>query len=159
MAAEAKQKTGGQEQQARVTETKAVSRFVRISPRKARQVIDMVRGKNVQEALDLLMFLPKKAARLIEKVVKSAAANAENNFGMTKDFLYISKAYVDGGPSIKRWLPRAYGRATPLKKRISHITVFVAERDTVAAPKMKAAKPAETKKKAVKSKEEPKAKS
>lgn len=158
MAAETKS-TGGEQQtqQARVTETKAVCRFVRISPRKARQVMDMVRGKSVDEALDVLTFLPKKAARLIEKVVKSAAANAENNFGMTRDILYISKAYVDGGPAIKRWLPRAYGRATPIKKRSSHITVFVSEKEHAAAPKATTAKPAETKKKA--NKEEPKAKS
>lgn len=126
--AQAKQDAGKTAQQ-KVTETKAVSRFVRISPRKARQVMDVIRGKDVQDALNTLTFLPKKGARLIEKVVKSAAANAENNFGMTRDFLYVSRAYVDGGPSIKRWLPRAYGRATSLKKRMSHITVFVAERE------------------------------
>lgn len=158
MAAETKTPGGGEKaQQARVTETKALSRFVRISPRKARQVMDMVRGKDVQDALNTLTFLPKKAARLIEKVVKSAAANAENNFGMTRDFLYISKAYVDGGPALKRWLPRAYGRATPIKKRLSHITVFVSEREQSAVKKTKTVKTAETKKKA--NKEDPKVKS
>lgn len=144
MAETAKQDAGKKQQQ--VTETKAVSRFVRISPRKARQVMDVIRGKNVQDALATLTFLPKKGARLIEKVVKSAAANAENNFGMTKDFLYVSKAYVDGAPSIKRWLPRAYGRATPIKKRFSHITVFVAERAAAAQKQVSAAKPKSSKK-------------
>ncbi|ADU52368.1 LSU ribosomal protein L22P [Thermaerobacter marianensis DSM 12885] len=109
-------------------EARAVARFVRVSPRKARQVIDLVRGKPVGEALTLLRFTPKKAARIVEKVVRSAVANATNNHDLDEDRLYIAKAYVDEGPRLKRWRPRARGRAFPILKPTSHVTVIVAER-------------------------------
>ncbi|PZN09402.1 MULTISPECIES: 50S ribosomal protein L22 [Thermaerobacter] len=109
-------------------EARAVARFVRVSPRKARQVIDLVRGKPVGEALTLLRYTPKKAARIVEKVVRSAVANATNNHDMDEDRLYITKAYVDEGPRLKRWRPRARGRAFPIRKPTSHVTVIVAER-------------------------------
>ncbi|GAB6877319.1 50S ribosomal protein L22 [Thermaerobacter litoralis] len=109
-------------------EARAVARFVRLSPRKARQVVDLVRGKPVGEALTLLRFTPKKAARIVEKVVRSAVANATNNHDLDEDRLYIAKAYVDEGPRLKRWRPRARGRAFPILKPTSHVTVIVAER-------------------------------
>ncbi|EKP94853.1 MULTISPECIES: 50S ribosomal protein L22 [Thermaerobacter] len=109
-------------------EARAVARFVRLSPRKARQVVDLVRGKPVGEALTLLRFTPKRAARIVEKVVRSAVANATNNHDLDEDRLYIVKAYVDEGPRLKRWRPRARGRAFPILKPTSHVTVIVAER-------------------------------
>ncbi|ADG81187.1 50S ribosomal protein L22 [Thermincola ferriacetica] len=109
-------------------EAKAVARYIRISPRKARQVVDLIRGKSVKEALAILKFTPQKAAEAIEKVVKSAAANAENNFEMDKDSLYISQIFVDQGPTLKRYKPRAMGRADLMRRRTSHITVVVKEK-------------------------------
>lgn len=109
-------------------EAKAVARFIRISPRKARQVIDLVRGKSVSEAYTILQFTPNKGAKIIEDVLKSAVANAEHNYDMNADALYVSQAYVDQGPSLKRFKPRAMGRADGIKKRTSHITVMVSEK-------------------------------
>ncbi|GAB4268414.1 50S ribosomal protein L22 [Thermincola ferriacetica] len=109
-------------------EAKAVARYIRISPRKARQVVDLIRGKSVKEALAILKFTPQKAAEAIEKVVKSAAANAENNFEMDRDSLYISQIFVDQGPTLKRYKPRAMGRADLMRRRTSHITVVVKEK-------------------------------
>lgn len=109
-------------------EARAVARFVRLSPRKARQVVDLVRGKPVGEALTLLRFTPKRAARIVEKVVRSAVANATNNHDLDEDRLYVAKVYVDEGPRLKRWRPRARGRAFPILKPTSHVTVIVAER-------------------------------
>ncbi|NLX91406.1 MAG: 50S ribosomal protein L22 [Firmicutes bacterium] len=110
-------------------ESKAQARFIRIAPRKARIVIDLIRGKSVNEALGILRYTPKKGARIIEKVLKSAVANAENNNNMSRDALVISKAYVDEGPTLKRYKPRARGRATRIRKRTSHITVMLRERE------------------------------
>ncbi len=112
-------------------EARAVARHVRISPRKARQVIDLIRGKDVNEALGILRFTPKKAAGLIEKVVRSAAANAENNYSMDISDLYVAEAMVDEGPTMKRWMPRARGRADRILKRSSHITVVLREKKEV----------------------------
>ena len=109
-------------------EAKAVAKFIRISPRKARQVIDLVRGKSVSEAYAILKFTPNKGAAIIENVLKSAVANAEHNYDMNVDNLYISQAYVDQGPSLKRFKPRAMGRADGIRKRTSHITVMVSEK-------------------------------
>lgn len=109
-------------------EARAVARYVRISPRKARLVTRVIQGKPVGEALAMLRFTPKRAARIVEKVVKSAAANAENNHDMNRDELVIASAYVDEGPSLKRIMPRARGRADRYQKRMSHITVVVRER-------------------------------
>jgi large subunit ribosomal protein L22 len=108
-------------------ETRAIARFVRISPQKIRLVIDQVRGKKVEEALNMLTFAPQKGARILKKVIHSAVANAQENAGMDVDSLYITRAYADEGPTIKRWMPRALGRATRIRKRTSHITVVVDE--------------------------------
>lgn len=108
-------------------EARATARYVRISPRKARQVVNLIRGKKAQEALVLLRFIPKKAARLVYKVLKSAIANAENNWNMDVENLVVSKAYVDQGPIWKRVHPRAFGRAYLIRKRTSHITIVVSE--------------------------------
>jgi large subunit ribosomal protein L22 len=108
-------------------ETKAVLKYVRISPQKARLVVDMVRGKKVEEADRLLTFTQKKAARIIKKVVRSAVANATQNPNVDENILYVKKIYVDQGPSLKRWRARAQGRVAPIKKRMSHITVVLDE--------------------------------
>ncbi len=105
----------------------AKARNVRTSPRKARLVIDVVRGKRVDEALAMLKFTPNKAARLIEKVVQSAAANAENNFHMDAKNLKIALAMVDGGPLMKRIRYAPMGRGYRMVKRLSHITIGVEE--------------------------------
>lgn len=116
-----KKKTAG------VKEVKAIARFVPTPPRKIRYVMDTIRGKKVSDALTVLKFTPNFAAAKIEKVLKSAVANAENNFKMDVDKLYISKAYADPGPTQKRYLPRAMGRASLIFKRSSHITISVME--------------------------------
>ncbi len=108
-------------------EAKAVAKYIRLSPAKVRQVVDLVRGKSVDEALAILQFTPKRAARTVAKVIRSAAANAEHNNDMDRARLYIARAYVDQGPSLKRWRPRAYGRANVIKHRTSHITVVVSD--------------------------------
>ncbi len=110
-------------------EAKAVAKHVRITPRKARAVVDLVRGKSVAEALAILKFSPRGASEVVYKVVKSAAANAENNFSLDKDSLYISKAYEDAGPTMKRVLPRLRGMADRLLKRSCHVTIVVKERE------------------------------
>ena len=109
-------------------EARAVSRHLRIAPQKARLVVDLIRGKSVGEALMILDFLPKKGARLVAKTLKSVIANAENRQRVDVDRLYVSRVSVDGGTTMKRSLPRAHGRATPLLKRTSHITIVVDER-------------------------------
>lgn len=110
-------------------EAKATAKFIRVSPRKARQVIDLVRGKDAGEAIGILRNTPRKAARIIEKVLNSAVANAENNHDMIAEDLYIAKAFVDEGPTLKRFRPRAMGMATRIRKRTSHITIVVSERE------------------------------
>ena len=108
---------------------KSIGRYVRVSPRKARLVIDMIRGRYVPDALDILRNSPKAIARTIEKIVKVAVANAENNEEIADvDTLYIKAAYVDQGPTMKRFRPRAMGRATRIRKRTSHITVILDEK-------------------------------
>jgi large subunit ribosomal protein L22 len=109
-------------------EAKAVTRHLRIAPRKARLVADVIRGKKVEEALTLLDFMPKKAARMITKTLKSVLANAENTQRVDVDQLYVRRIFVDGGTTLKRFLPRAHGRATPLRKRTSHVTIIVDQR-------------------------------
>ena len=109
-------------------EAKAVAKYVRIAPRKVRVVMNMIRGKNVADAFAILKFTPKAGADVIEKVLKSAVANAENNFDMNVDKLYIASAYVDQGPTLKRIHPRSRGQAFSIFKRTSHVTVVVAER-------------------------------
>lgn len=109
-------------------ESRAVARYVRITPRKARQVMNTIRGKNLAESIHMLTFAPKAAADVILKVVNSAAANAENNHQMNRDALYVAQAFVDQGPTLKRFMPRAQGRAAAIHKRTSHITVVLKER-------------------------------
>ena len=101
-----------------------------ISPRKVRPIVDMVRGKKVDEALSILKFTPTPTARVVAKVVKSAAANAENNFQMSPADLKIVKIFADDARTLKRYRPRARGRVSPILKRSSHITVIVAEQET-----------------------------
>ena len=108
-------------------EVKAIHRYARSSAQKARLVADQVRGLPVQKALDLLQFSPRKAAALIRKVLLSAIANAEHNQSLDIDDLVVSKIMVDEGPSLKRIMPRAKGRADRFVKRTSHITVVVAD--------------------------------
>ena len=110
-------------------EARAIARFLRVSPFKARQVADLVRGKNVNEAVGILKYTNKKSAPLISKVLKSAIANAEHNNDMDSDELYVSEIYVDEGPTLKRMRPRAYGRADVRRHRTSHITVVLRERE------------------------------
>jgi len=110
-------------------EARAIARHVRISPRKARQVIDLIRGKDVEEALAILKFVPKGGSPIVEKVVRSAVANAENNFDMDVDSLYVAECYVDQGPTMKRIRPRARGMANRIRKRTSHITVILREKE------------------------------
>jgi large subunit ribosomal protein L22 len=105
--------------------TRAVLRYARLSPYKVREVIDAIRGKPVGEATDLLRFLERDAAIVVEKVLRSAVANASNNDHLDPDELFVSACYVDEGPTAKRWRPRARGRATRIRKRSSHVTVIV----------------------------------
>ncbi|CAM3517282.1 50S ribosomal protein L22 [Nocardioides dubius] len=107
----------------------ASARFVRITPMKARRVVDMVRGLQVDEALALLQFAPQAAAETVYKVLESAIANATTTEGLAAGDLVVSKATVDEGPTMKRWRPRAQGRATRINKRTSHITLVVQPAD------------------------------
>lgn len=108
-------------------ETKAVGKYIRISPQKARLVADTVRGMNVDQAITTLKFTPKKGAKILRKVIESAVANATQDDQVDVDNLIIKKIAVDGGPSLKRIRPRAMGRATRVIKRTSHITVILDE--------------------------------
>lgn len=109
-------------------ESRATTKYLRISPQKARLVVDMIRGQRVEQALGILEFTTKRAARIVAKTLKSAVANAESSQSVDVDALYVKRAYVDEGPVLKRFLPRAHGRATPILKRTSHVTVVVDER-------------------------------
>lgn len=105
--------------------TKAVSKYNRISARKTRLVANMVRKEKATHAFYILKFTPQKAARLVEKTLKSAVANAENNFGVNKEDLFISEIMIDEGPTLKRHRPRARGMASAIMKRTSHVTIVV----------------------------------
>ena len=109
-------------------EVRATAKWVRVSPGKARLVIDLIRGKNIAAAFDILHFCTRAVAVDVEKVLRSAVANAEHNNGMRADDLFVKAAYVDEGPSLKRIRPRAKGSASRILKRTSHITVVVAPR-------------------------------
>ncbi|MDO8886057.1 50S ribosomal protein L22 [Candidatus Oleimmundimicrobium sp.] len=109
-------------------DVRAVAKYIRVTPQKARQVVDLIRGKQVDEAINILKFCPRGAAKKVAKVVNSAKANAEINLNL-KGTLYVSKAYVDEGPTLKRFRPRAMGRASRINKRTSHITVVVSEQE------------------------------
>ncbi len=108
-------------------DVKAVAKTVRVTPRKARLVLDNIRGKSVEEALAMLEFTPNQAAGAVAKVVKSAAANAEHNHQLNRDELYIKACYADEGLVLKRFMPRAKGSAAQILKRTSHITVVVSD--------------------------------
>jgi len=111
-------------------ECRAVGRFIRVPPRKARLVVDLIRGRDINQALEIVRFTRKAAARVVEKVLKSALANAQHNHGARDvDRLFVKEAFVDQGPTMKRFRPRAMGRATPIKKRSSHITIVLTEKD------------------------------
>ncbi len=107
------------------SDVKAIARWVRMSPRKVRRVIDLIRNKPVEEARVILNFLPQRAGHTVLKVLESAVANAEHNKGMNRRELKVKAAFADGGPMLKRFQPHAQGRAFPIKKRLSHITVVV----------------------------------
>ncbi|MET9488561.1 MULTISPECIES: 50S ribosomal protein L22 [unclassified Nocardia] len=104
---------------------RATAKHVRVTPMKARRVVDLVRGKRVEDALNILRFAPQAASEPVAKVVASAAANAENNLGLNPATLVISTAFVDEGATMKRFQPRAQGRAFRIRKRTSHITIEV----------------------------------
>jgi len=108
-------------------EVRAVAKYMRVSPQKVRMLVDAVKGKPVEMGLTSLKFMPQKAARIVEKVVRSAVANADQNPEIDVDSLVIRNITVDGGPTLKRWRPRARGRATRILKRTAHITVILAE--------------------------------
>lgn len=109
-------------------EVQAKAKYIRVSPRKARLVCDAVRGKDLDEALAILRFLPQKSAPIVAKVVKSAAANAENNYDLDPNKLYVKRIFADDGPRVKRYSTRARGRVNTILKRQCHITAIVEER-------------------------------
>ncbi|MGH2580362.1 MAG: 50S ribosomal protein L22 [Actinomycetota bacterium] len=106
-------------------EAKATIKYVRLSPMKARRMVDLIRGRQVEEARRILRFAPQSASRTIEKALNSAVANAEQGPEMAAQNLVVDRAWVDEGPTLKRWRPRAYGRAARIRKRTSHITLIV----------------------------------
>jgi large subunit ribosomal protein L22 len=108
-------------------ESRAVARYIRISPRKVRLIMDEIRGRRIEEALNQLSFAPQKGAFILKKLINSAVANAEQNFKMDVDKLYIKRIYADEGPILKRFRPRAMGRAMRIRKRTSHLTVVLDE--------------------------------
>jgi large subunit ribosomal protein L22 len=110
----------------------ARARYVRMTPMKVRRVVELIRGRSAEDALSLLRFTPQAASEPVAKVLASAVANAENNLGLDPSTLWISTIYVDEGPTLKRFRPRAQGRAYRIRKRTSHITVEVESRPVVA---------------------------
>ncbi len=106
-------------------EVRSVGRYIRVSPRKARRVACLVKGKRVDEALNILLTIPSKPARYIHKLLKCAVGNAENDYELDRESLYVKNVIVDQGPMLKRWIPRARGRADMIRKRTSHITVII----------------------------------
>ncbi len=143
-------------------EVRAQAKWVRISPRKARLVTDHIRGRSVPEARTILAFTTRAAAREIDKVLRSAVANAEANHGLFGDDLRVSAAYVDEGPTIKRWRPRARGRAARIRKRTCHITIQLTPApETARAARARSAEPVaeEKPKRTPRRKAQPKARS
>ena len=112
-----------------IQEARAELKYARISSRKVKIVADLVRGKNVDEALAIMKFTPKASSEILEKLLKSAIANAENNHGMNHENLYISEIYANQGPTLKRIRPAAKGSAVRIRKRTSHITIVLREID------------------------------
>jgi large subunit ribosomal protein L22 len=111
-------------------EAKAVAKYMRISPRKVRLIMDQVRGRKVEEALNQLSFAPQRGAFVLKKLINSAVANAEQNLNMDVDKLYIKRIFADEGPTLKRFRARAMGRATRIRKRTSHLTVILDEAES-----------------------------
>lgn len=109
-------------------EVKAQVKYIRMSPRKVRLVVNLIRGLDIEEAAHQLRFMTKAAAKPVLKLLNSAIANAVNNFKLQKENLYIKDITVNSGPTLKRWQPRAFGRATPIRKRSSHIEIVLAEK-------------------------------
>ncbi|MDR0596722.1 MAG: 50S ribosomal protein L22 [Clostridiales Family XIII bacterium] len=109
-------------------EARAIAKYVRISPIKLKPVMNLIRGKDLEEALIILKFTPGKGSELVERVVQSAAANAENNHEMNRDVLYVAGASANQGPTMKRWRPGAQGRASQILKRSSHIEIVLKEK-------------------------------
>lgn len=122
---------------------RAQAKWVRMSARKARIVLDHIRGRSVPEARTILAFAPRAAATDIEKVLRSAVANAEANHGLDGDDLVVEAAYADEGPTLKRWKPRARGRVNRIRKRTCHVTLILAEAPEQATPRRRPAKSAE----------------
>jgi large subunit ribosomal protein L22 len=108
-------------------EIKAKAKHIKMSPRKVRLVVDVARGKEVQAVLEQLKFINKLAVKPVVKLINSAVANAKHNFEIEPDNLYVKEIKVDEGPTLRRWMPRAFGRATPLRKRTSHINLVLSE--------------------------------
>lgn len=123
-------------------EVKAKAKYIRMSPKKIRLILDLIRGLDVLDAQEQLRFLAKYAKKPVLKVLNSAIANAEKDFNLKKENLYIKKAFADQGPTLDRWMPRAFGRAAPIRKKSSYITIFLEERvkTKVAIKKKKAEK-------------------
>ena len=117
-------------------EARAIEKFIRVSPRKVRLVADLIREKAIEEAIDILTFTPKRAAVAVKKAIQSAVANAIENNDMKEDDLFIFKIFVDEGPTLKRFMPRARGRATRIRKRTSHVTVIVSDGKEVEVDKV-----------------------
>ena len=117
-------------------EVKAVEKFIRVSPRKVRYVVDLIRKKTIEEAIDILTFTPRRAAVAVKKAIQSAVANATENNNIKEDDLFIFRVFVDEGPTLKRFRPRARGRATRIRKRTSHLTVIVSDGKEVEADKV-----------------------
>jgi large subunit ribosomal protein L22 len=108
-------------------EARAITKFIRVSPRKVRLVVDQIRGKGVEEALNILTFVPKRSAGIVAKTLRAAVANAENTQSIDVDRLFVKQAKVDEAGMWKRFTPRAQGRATRIRKRLSHVTIIVDE--------------------------------
>jgi len=106
-------------------ESNAVAKYIRVSPRKVRLIMDEIRGRKVEEALNMLTFMPQKGGKILKKLINSAVANAQQNSGADVDKLFIKRIFADEGPTLKRFSPRAQGRATQILKRTSHLTVVL----------------------------------
>lgn len=113
----------------RDTRPHAVARYIRISPKKVSLVLDEIRGKSVAEADAILEFTPKSSAPVVRKLLASATANAENNMMLDRENLYVAETFVGPGPTLRRWRPRARGSAAPIRKRTSHITIILDEKE------------------------------
>jgi len=120
--------------QAKPRQAKASAKFVRMSPYKVRFVLDLIRGKHVDEARRVLQFTPKAPAHDVTKILNAACANAESTLRVQQDSLFVARCWADEGPTLKRWRPRALGRAYRIRKRTSHITIVVEPREAAGGP-------------------------